>query len=602
MFQIAYSSFNLLLMRLVLLSAGLFAASVANALTVSYDWGMVYTSSQKTTTAYDAVLAGDGNWYTVLGSDTASDLKWGDTALDLPADEGTATASKALISKMDKNGGILWSITSVYGAFGLDNGKTAAMPDGGAVTAFTVRKNSNTASTEPLAKLVDAKGNTVNIEIADYPEAWAYVPMIMKYSADGVIEWLRQIRCDYSEVNGKVPVQPTYVRSLTTDPEGNIYIGGLFQTALSFQTSATAWSEALTPINIPSDWAATGTAVGDMFIARLDKDGFFLNAFTVDSDQSYATRDQISRLSYSDGSLYWLGQVVGKTDGSTYTIGDFTVTPSVTDAPKALETTIAGSMTPDLGINWATTIETLPNSSGSAVIQNNSLSAGSSSIYISGALNGGMKLGSSAIESQETKLKGYIVSIDKSNGSVIGGAIYGSGISGYYGAFENGTDGHVLAYGYLFGSKAYIIDYSADFSSASETILIDGGQPMTFGCALNPADNRFLSVTRGKGTGTALGGAEIVCPAQFSGVIASFTLDGFTSGIETAATAGDAGQTVRIYGSAGCAVFSAAEAQTIKIYSATGALVRTADIAEGSTNVELPAGFYIAAGQKFIVR
>ena len=97
MFQIAYSSYNLLLMRLVLHSAGLFAASVANALTVSYDWVMGYTSSQKTTTAYDAVLTGDVNWYTMLDSDTASDLKWDDTALDLPAGLYIAAGQKFII-------------------------------------------------------------------------------------------------------------------------------------------------------------------------------------------------------------------------------------------------------------------------------------------------------------------------------------------------------------------------------------------------------------------------------------------------------------------------------------------------------------------------
>lgn len=592
-------------MKLLLLSAALLAASVTNAFTVNYDWGKVYTSSSKSTSTDDAVLTAEGNWYTVMRSDTPADLKWGGTALNLPADEGTVTAAKLLISKMDAQGNILWNITSTSGAFGADNGLLGIMPDGGAAIAFTVRKNSKDASINPLAKFVDAKGNTTSITIDGYPDAWVYVPMIMKFSADGEIEWVRNLKCEFPEIDSKVVAQPTYVRALTTDGEGNIYIGGLYQTALSFPTSATAWGGTITPVNIPAAWKGTSTNDGDMFIAKLDKDGFLVKTFTVDATTQYAGRDQVSCLSFSNGTLYWLGQVLGLTSGATYTIGTSTVTPSVTDAPKALETTIAGALSSDLTPKWTTTIPTEPNSSGSAVIQNKNLNIGTDAIYATGALNGCMKLGSTTIDSKETKLHGYIAAFDKETGAIKGGNVYGTAgiISGYYGALENTDNGHVIAYGYAFGQKILLMDYDASMANPVETTLIAGGPTTPWGCALNPATNQFLSLSRGKGKGTVLDNkGEIECMAQFTGAIAAFTFSDFKapSGIE--AVAADEIAAVNVYGTTGAAVFTASEACTVAIYSATGALVKSIALTEGTTTVELPAGFYIAAGQKFIVR
>lgn len=98
MVQIASSSFILLLMRFVLLSAGELAASEANALTIPYDWGSVYTSSQKTTTAYDAVLAAEAQtikiYYATGVLVRTADVAKVSTNVELPAGFDIAAGQK----------------------------------------------------------------------------------------------------------------------------------------------------------------------------------------------------------------------------------------------------------------------------------------------------------------------------------------------------------------------------------------------------------------------------------------------------------------------------------------------------------------------------
>ena len=594
-------------MKLLLLSAALLAASSASALNVTYDWSGVLSSASKTTSTDDAVPTEDGGWFAVFRTDNADGLQWNGSDLNLPEDQGTATASKLTISKIDGKGEIKWNITSTIGAFGTDFGKLSGTPDGGAVITFTVRKNSKDASIDPLATLVDAKNNIFNITIADYPDAWVYVPMVMKFSADGAIEWLRQIKCDYSAVNGAVPTQPTSIKALTTDPDGNIYISGFFNTPVSFPESGSTWAGTIIPVNTPADWkSGSDTSVGDMFITKLNPDGFYAKSYTVNSDAAYSTRTQATRLAFANGRLFWAGTTNGLLNGTTFQIGSSTVTPtivSVKDAPKALETNIVGAMDTELTPAWTTTIPTQLNSSGtSASIMQKGLDAyDNNTVYLTGSVSGGLDLGSSVIASQKAMLEGCFVAFDATTGTPKGGNILGESISNYYGAFVNTTNGHVITYGSGTSAETFIIDYDAEYANPVKTALFDKGQT-AFGCALNPANNQLLSLSRGKGATTAIGGATATLGSQFTALIGAFTLSDFkaASGIEAAEVA-DAGA-LKVYGTTGAAVFTAAGSQNVAVYSATGALVKSVAVAEGTTTVELPAGFYIAAGQKFIVR
>jgi hypothetical protein len=586
-------------MKKLLLSAALVSASLAGATTVSYDWGKLLDNGTLKSNVYDAVLTTDGNWYTLFGCDapsSSSPLKWGGNELtSLPADKSGAD-SKLIINKMTPAGDFLWTITSTYGAFTVgENTHMALMPDGGAVIAVALRRNTKeTTEIDPLATIVDAKGNTTNITIANYPsDTFAYVPVIIKFSADGTIEWWRNLQKTYDANN-------IAIKSIVTDENGNIYIGGSFKSALSFPTSATEWGGTI---------AATANATSAMYIAKLDKDCNIVKTFTVDASAAYATSDQVQRLAYADGTLYWVGQVTGLTTGDKYTIGNTTVTPGLSTASKALPTDIIGSLTTDLAINWTTVLESQQNTAATpnTVIQNKGLTIGENTVYVTGALNGGLKSGDVQLTTSTNALYGFTLGFNKETGAIKGGNLYGATITGIYDVIENANNGHIITYGYAITSnpnKIFFNELDASYNNVEngETILLSIGTP--FGHALNPDTNQYLSLSYGKGGTVLTDVADLGTQSAYTATVTSFTLSDFKSplaGISTVQAA-DNSNDVNIYGIAGAAVFTANAAQNVAIYSATGALIKVAAIAEGNTTIELPAGFYIAAGKKFIVR
>ncbi|MDE6322410.1 MAG: hypothetical protein K2L93_08950, partial [Muribaculaceae bacterium] len=234
------------------------------------------------------------------------------------------------------------------------------------------------------------------------------VVVIVKVNGNGEIEWVHQIDGDTTYSNITEPVAMT---SVAVDADDNVYVAGYHVTEMTV-APLSGGQKKIAAVNLPANWDGKGS-YGDAYIVKLDKDGKCVGQLTPDATSAYATIDQITALTCIDGDLYFTGMVTGAT--ASYTLGGKQVDPS-----NDLATLYVGKIDTDLNVNWLTTLETVGNSAGKAVLQNRGLTLNGDYLIASGALNGGMKANALSIDSKAAQLHGFDVILNSATGAVEG--------------------------------------------------------------------------------------------------------------------------------------------------------------------------------------
>lgn len=518
-------------MKKVLLSVTVIAvaSASASAQSLEYQWSKLLAGTGGET--IQAVVATENNAttkYVAANTSSVATMTWGEESFGLDAYSAMQTPSYLALSGFDNDGNLTWNVVSTDGYANVTySSSLAATADGGVVLALSCRPD--VAGNENLVAFKDNSGNEFVVknpysDVACQP----YEAVVLKVSDAGDIEWVSSFVADEPWVrdNGSYAAQLFSVNAAVEDGEGNIYVGGHFVDDLTFSKGET--SVTISPKNV-ADWNGDSqkyTSYGDLYIAKFDADGNFVDVLTVNADQSYATAAQIVALAESEGDVYFAGLLTS--NGSNFSIGGADV-----EAKGSLNNIIVGSLNSDLSVAWVNNIEATPFSDGAHTTQLKGLDVYGSNIYVSGLVKGGFNddNGSEIIATSTKQLEGYVLSVDATAGALKNAAIYGSNITGYFNAFENASENALYVYGYkLAPGKNMLVKYDlSTFEVAQELDIITGGTATAWDAAYDDAAKQLILAARNNGT-VAFYGTEATLTAtpnatggkSFDGIVVAY--------------------------------------------------------------------------------
>lgn len=483
--------------------SALLVAAVATIATVNAQTSITYQWSHSVdglVAAMDNVVAavsdGAGSAYVVtsFGSNSSNANVYFDGATIMGIDgyaiegsTGSSNNNNILIQKVDfLTGEVAWFGYTCKGYVEPSYVSLAVTSDGGAIVCVDTRAFIATDGYENLLEYVDATGRVSTIK-----DMWTakqeYRFLLLKLTSDGELDWTRLIAGDPQIDEDNKVNQNFYINSIAVDGDDNIYVAGNFRSTLNFKNS----DGTVTTLTAVNNTDPSLTYFGDLFLAKLDSDGYYSASLVADGTASY---EVIDNLAYNDGKLYFNGRVLG--DGTAITIGETSIT-----AGTDFRHTIIGSVnTSDLSVNYVNLIKSVGNSSSKFDAQNKNAQYIDGTVYFTGSVNGGLASADGStvyFETGATQLRGYVLAVDAATGDVKG-AQYNSttGISNYFGVYV--TENSVLAHGYNMTTPAAILDEfsTKDYSRINATTICTFGTVAVCG---RPCfyEDYFLMMNRG---------------------------------------------------------------------------------------------------------
>ncbi len=558
-------------------------------------WGKVVSAPQKTGMGYDLAVASDGSLYSLTSAGTVTDteeIKFGDEVIGHGTTNTTTSGNNNLVLiKTDGNGNRLWSAYSTIGDIYSGCGWLAATSDGGVVMVVKFR-HSNGRSEKPA--IVDGTGKTTELDWTADANGRFYRMVMVRFSKDGAIEWTRMADVattpqGKATTYSKLTPDGIDVYTAKMDGNQNLYVGGRFRMPITFQ-KADGSKVTLNPCNTKGWTGDPQTQNGDLFIAKFDANGNYLKSLVSTDSASYTA---IKNVRIVNDKLYFEGYFQGRTMGGAVNpvkLGGIDL--GLKNANTALLVGVA-----DLDLNVLNAKAFASEITGS-VYQTTALDVIDNNIFLTGKTKCKLDLASGTMDASANTRDGYLIKLNNDlepQGSVVNGKSQ----SGFMGVVADRNDndniyvlGHNLM-GALFMKKydrntlAYK-DVEWDLTNNAPAIL-----PMV-------ASNDTLYVlSRVRGTVNLIGGEISVTSSAYNALVAAFKLPMHTTtAIETVAD----GNSINVTATRGAISITTATPATVNVYNITGAMVASVKAAEGTTTVELPAGLYIAAGKKLIVR
>lgn len=431
---------------------------------------------------------------------------------------GTSQNNNLVLQKVATDGTIEWTAFTDKGD--VDNTATqiAATPDGGAILAVKCRAWVEAVDLKNLLEYESPNGET-QVKNGN-PVKGEYKYVILKVNSEGEVDWCRVISglVKTDADTGRSTVDNAYINGLTVDEQGNIFISGNYRTELNIPKDANGNVETLVAKNSllwDGKAAAAWTGdpqmvVGDLFLIKLDSNGYFVKSLLADGTAKCAFLDNVV---CNDGKLYLTGRVQG--DGTAMSIGGKSLTASADYQTQIL----LSVNTSDLTVNYLNALTSVPNSSNRFVIQNKSAQYLNGKVYFTGLLNGGLRnegATSDLINNNGTLLKGYVLQLDPTTGSVSNAAIRtAGGIGGFFGVYENSSSLYAFGYDFSAGAVLVPIDKSTFTVGTATTV-----------CSFGTVANAVMPIVDGSNVILANRGGK----ARVTDNVASFYGTDFTLG------------------------------------------------------------------------
>lgn len=485
---------------------------------------------------------------------------------------GTSNNANLLLQKVSNTGSVEWSAYTKKGD--ISDAFLASTSDGGLIVTLKTRAWVEEAGLDNILEYVDAAGATTTIKDMN-TQASEYRFLVLKIDADGKLVWSRLINGLVRTDTKYATKNNAYVYSCVVDDADNIYLAGNYRTELYFKKSDGS-KETLVSKNAANWNGDSQGTVGDLFLVKLDKNGYFTKSLLADGTASCAFFD---KMVYADGKIYVNGRVQG--DGSAMTLGGKAV-----NASSERQTELLVSInTEDLSVNYVNALTSTPNSASRFVVQNKAAQYIDGYVYFTGLLNGGFRAEGASediINNKATILKPYVLKVNPATGEVSQAAIRTEGgIGGFYGVYE-GKD-KLYAFGYDLSAGAVLVPINkSDFSLESATVVCKYGTVSVCGTPLADGDNLILA-NRGRATQnpTFLGTDKTFTGLQNWGVVYySYKISDAATGIDN--VKGDA------------------QSAKVDVYTTDGVFVKTASsVDEAKQN--LAKGVYVIGNQKVAV-
>jgi len=414
----------------------------------------------------------------------------------------TSTSNNAniLLQKVDQSGNVLWYAYTKKGDFNWSYSDCVAAPDGGVVLVLKGRAWEKADGLNNLIELVDARGRSTTVN-DPYTTKSEYRYIVAKLNGEGVLQWSRviwgkivlageKIDDSYDDPLKQNAKDVLDVYGTDIDNTGNIYIAGRFRTSMYIKKSDGSIVTLVAKNNKSFD-GDSQQVMGDLFLIKLNANGFYENSLVSESTASLAFFDNVV---HNDGKLYLNGRVKG--DGTTYTLGDKTV-----NASTELQTMFLASInTSDLSVNWINTLTPSKGTKAStAVTQNKNAQYINGSVYFTGLLKGAWtKEGETTpfADSQANLYKGYVLKVDPETGAIQQSYVRTEGgIGGFFGVWVGGSNTYI--HGYDMSSKAILVKIDNEtFTKQDETVICTYGTTAICTPPLIDGEN-FIMMNRG---------------------------------------------------------------------------------------------------------
>jgi len=518
-----------------------------------------------------STMSTDGSYYIATTFATkANNVKVSFDGVVMEGIEGSAHASNnnnLMLQKVGKDGTIAWSLYTKKGDVSSIN--LASTSDGGVIAVVKSRAWDAAEGLTNLLEVIDAKGAST---IINDPETTSgeYRFSVLKITADGTVAWNRIISGQVKEYSGKFTTDNAYVNSCVVDADDNIYLGGNFRTTLVF-AKVDNTTVTLAAKNTPDSYFNTQNSVGDLFLAKLDKDGYYVNSIVGEGTCAMA---YIDKMIEKNGKLY----VDGRVQGEGYTLGGKDILANASYQTPY----VAALSTSDFAVDYVNTFAVTANSASRFVIQNKAMDMVGDNLYLTGALNGGLAADGITVNTEATQLKGYLIKVDATTGKVLSMVVNNEGISSYQGVYNG--DKTIYAYGYVMVGgvgTAYLFPFAKDKMVLQTQILLT-----TAGSDVAPllADgNQLILMSRGrKATHTFTGTDKTFTFGAFAAAYYSYSINDVPTAIKNISSSVNASDKVDVYSLNGIRV-----KQNVSVAEATQGLAK---------------GIYVVGGKKVVVK
>ena len=503
--------------------------------------------------------------------------------------------SNALLMKMNADGSYDWVVYSSDGD--ISNPQAlAATADGGVVMSIKYR-HTNKPATGTALEIVDAKGKATTFT-KDYSE-WSttsrfYRNAIVKVSKDGVVEWVKHI--DFKDRMKDADSHITDgldIDALASDEAGNIYAA--FSTAETVFVRNTN-DDQTTELTIEPRWTAefgndwTQSPAGGSYILKLDATGKTLAQFASTSTAT-AAYEKYFGLEAKDGKLYAFAKLKGKAEETlTVNYGDKAVTNSTLGTDEIV--TFSLNTSDMKTVNWARMFYCKPISTKKGT-NFRTLQLWDNSLYIVLGSTGSWADtpdGEALYTAVNASREGAVLKISAADGTTQK-AYHSSKTMSYFSVVPQGDN--LLAYNYdgaldLFDAEGNI----------TNTWTLAKGKTMGTTATTVLDQSNVLALVRSRQE-FDVNGMTFTTVTNWGLLAALYDTSSFfpTSGVESV----DASQFSAI-GKVGAVEITASAPTTVHVFAISGQVVASQNVAEGTTTIALPAGFYIVNGKKVAVR
>ena len=457
-----------------------------------------------TTQGSGIALSADGTTaYAIGGAGTKTTtefVRFGDDNI-APGTEynGTSTSGNQMLflTKIDKQGNALWTVYSKFGEIGNNLSWVASVSDG--VVAFLAIRHVENFGDKSVS-FVDAQNNEVSMNwTLDAAGAQRhYRGVIMKVSDDGIIQWMRQIEVNHDGQPAATYAayktntgQGIYPYAIAADDEDNIYIGGRQCTEFTYYKSETETVK-IAARDVEGWNGDPQTSVGDLFITKLDKNGFYVNSLQTEGN---ATQLAVRGMQFYNGKLYIMGQLQAKAAGDEISLGGKAIT-----AGSTYFSLISASLNADLSVNW---FSLYSSSLSGSTMQTPGFLVCDDNLWILGKAKMQINIDGTDYKTNHTR-DGLLLKVNATDGAAQACYIRQTNQAGFFDAFL-GYDGYLYVGTHVLLNKMQLYKFDInDLTEPKEQIDLIASTSDTQGFAF-ATDGTLFTMTRGNSKTNKLG-------------------------------------------------------------------------------------------------
>lgn len=485
-----------------------------------------------------------------------------------PYSEGNSNNGNLLLQKVSNTGSVAWNVYSRKGD--ISSANLSATSDGGTIVVLKTRAWVKAAGYDNLLEIVGADGTVTTIKDMG-TMAGEYRLLVLKLDADGKLQWSRLVSSLVKSYDNGHTLDNVYLNSCVLDADGNIYLAGNFRSSLYFK-KADGSVVTLESKSTPDKYFNAQNTLGDLFLVKLDKDGYYQTSLITDNVE-FASIDQMAL----DGEKIYLdGRLLGK--NATVEFGNKSLVAS-TDKQSLL---VASVNIADLSVNYANVLYPVVNSKNNFVIQNKGAQYIDGVVYFTGSLNGGLSKenkGAAFVESGTTQLKGYVAKMDATTGDFSAQLYKEGAISNFFGVCP--LKSTLYAFGYDMSKGAILVPFEQSSLTVGTPIVVaNGGTVAAAAAPVIDGDNLIMMNRSNKQMSFYNTETKSATVSGYSAFYYSYKINNTATGINSAKADAANGK--------------------VNVYTTDGIFVKSVtSVAEAKQG--LAKGVYVVGNQKVVV-